>query len=139
MVPLSFADQEMLLVDDRALYWPREAALLVADLHLEKASWYAKAGQMLPPYDSRATLEALDDVIAREDPVLHRLLDRQQVVRGRYELAVAQQVPTVQTAIQRDQQQQQALQRALAPGRRAQPGQQPAGAGAERPPLAQIT
>ena len=53
----------MLLVDDRALYWPREAALLVADLHLEKASWYAKAGQMLPPYDSRETLERVADAV----------------------------------------------------------------------------
>ncbi len=44
----------------RALYWPRERALLVADLHLEKASFYAsRAGQMLPPYDSRETLERL--------------------------------------------------------------------------------
>ncbi|WP_229665389.1 ligase-associated DNA damage response endonuclease PdeM [Croceicoccus mobilis] len=41
----------------RALYWERENALVVADLHLEKASFYAKAGQMLPPYDSRETLE----------------------------------------------------------------------------------
>ena len=57
MVPLSFAGQEMQLVDGRAMYWPRERALLVADLHLEKASWYAKGGQMLPPYDSRETLE----------------------------------------------------------------------------------
>lgn len=57
MVPLSFANQEFALVQGRALYWPREQALLVADLHLEKASWYAARGQMLPPYDSRATLE----------------------------------------------------------------------------------
>lgn len=57
MVPLSFADQEFALVQGRALYWPREQALLVADLHLEKASWFAARGQMLPPYDSRATLE----------------------------------------------------------------------------------
>ncbi len=33
--------------------------LLVADLHLEKASSYARHGQMLPPYDSLATLEEL--------------------------------------------------------------------------------
>jgi DNA ligase-associated metallophosphoesterase len=33
--------------------------LLVADLHLEKASFYARTGQMLPPYDSRETLERL--------------------------------------------------------------------------------
>ncbi len=59
MVPLSFADQEFFLTDGHALFWPRENALLVADLHLEKASFYAKHGQMLPPYDSRETLERL--------------------------------------------------------------------------------
>lgn len=56
MVPFSFAGQEWRIVADRALYWPRENALLVADLHLEKASFYARHGQMLPPYDSRETL-----------------------------------------------------------------------------------
>lgn len=59
MVPFSFAGEDMRLVQGRAVYWPREAALLVADLHLEKASFYAAGGQMLPPYDSRATLERL--------------------------------------------------------------------------------
>lgn len=59
MVPLSFANQEMLLVDSRALYWPRERALLVADLHLEKGSFFAAHGQMIPPYDSRETLARL--------------------------------------------------------------------------------
>jgi hypothetical protein len=59
MVPLSFAGQEMRLVQGRALYWPREAALLVADLHLEKGSHFAKAGQFVPPYDSRETLGRL--------------------------------------------------------------------------------
>jgi DNA ligase-associated metallophosphoesterase len=59
MVPFSFAGEEMRLLAARALYWPRENALLVADLHLEKASFFARYGQMLPPYDSRATLERL--------------------------------------------------------------------------------
>jgi uncharacterized protein len=59
MVPFSFAHHEMHLVQGRALYWPRESALLVADLHLEKASFFAARGQMLPPYDSRETLERL--------------------------------------------------------------------------------
>lgn len=57
MVPFSFAGDEFRIVHGRALYWPREQALLVADLHLEKASFFARAGQMLPPYDSRETLE----------------------------------------------------------------------------------
>lgn len=57
MVPFSFAGQEMCLLRSGALYWPAERALLVADLHLEKASFFARQGQMLPPYDSRETLE----------------------------------------------------------------------------------
>lgn len=63
MVPVSFAfefcGEEFRLTPGRALFWPREQALLVADLHLEKASFYARHGQMLPPYDSRETLERL--------------------------------------------------------------------------------
>ena len=59
MVPFSFAGEEMRLLAARAVYWPREAALLVADLHLEKASFFATCGQLLPPYDSRETLERL--------------------------------------------------------------------------------
>ncbi|MBA3667294.1 MAG: ligase-associated DNA damage response endonuclease PdeM [Sphingomonas sp.] len=59
MVPFSFAGYDFLASPDGALYWPAERALLVADLHLEKASWFARWGQMLPPYDSHATLTAL--------------------------------------------------------------------------------
>ncbi|MCJ2186637.1 ligase-associated DNA damage response endonuclease PdeM [Novosphingobium beihaiensis] len=64
MVPFSFCGQEMRLVTGvpgraSALFWPREQALLVADLHLEKSSFFARSGQMLPPYDSRETLERL--------------------------------------------------------------------------------
>jgi uncharacterized protein len=57
MVPFSFAGEELALAGARALYWPRENALLLADLHLEKASFFARHGQMLPPYDSREALE----------------------------------------------------------------------------------
>ena len=57
MVPLSFAGDEFVLTEGRALYWPRESALLVADLHLEKGSFFAGHGQPIPPYDSRETLE----------------------------------------------------------------------------------
>ena len=63
MVPLSFAGQELALTKSGAVYWPRERALLVADLHLEKASFYARHGQMLPPYDSRETLERVATAI----------------------------------------------------------------------------
>ena len=59
MVPFSFAGKTFEATADGALFWPREKALLVADLHLEKASWFARLGQFLPPYDSHATLTAL--------------------------------------------------------------------------------
>jgi DNA ligase-associated metallophosphoesterase len=59
MVPFSFAGETFEATPDGALYWPAEQALLVADLHLEKASWFARLGQFLPPYDSHATLTAL--------------------------------------------------------------------------------
>lgn len=63
MVPFSFAGEELTLVGGRALFWPRERALLVADLHLEKASFFASRGQLLPPYDSRETLARLADAV----------------------------------------------------------------------------
>jgi DNA ligase-associated metallophosphoesterase len=51
-----------------ALYWPAERTLLVADLHLEKASSYAESGALLPPYDTRETLARLAAVIDRYRP-----------------------------------------------------------------------
>jgi uncharacterized protein len=51
-----------------AIYLPDEDALLVADLHFEKGSSFARRGQMLPPYDTRETLAALAEVVARYAP-----------------------------------------------------------------------
>ena len=59
MVPFSFASETFFPTAEGALFWPAQQALLVADLHLEKASWFARLGQFLPPYDSHATLTAL--------------------------------------------------------------------------------
>ena len=53
-----------------ALYWPERRLLAVADLHLEKGSAYARKGTLLPPYDSRATLERLRRTLARHDPAV---------------------------------------------------------------------
>jgi DNA ligase-associated metallophosphoesterase len=51
-----------------ALYWPDERTLIVADLHLEKGSAFARHGQMLPPYDTRTTLLRLLSVIHSYGP-----------------------------------------------------------------------
>lgn len=58
-VSFDFAGQQFDMLADRALFWPAHGALIVADLHLEKASWYAALGQPLPPYDSHDTLDRL--------------------------------------------------------------------------------
>ncbi|MCC2113434.1 MAG: ligase-associated DNA damage response endonuclease PdeM, partial [Hyphomicrobiales bacterium] len=51
-----------------ALWWPRAAMLVVADLHLEKGSSLAGRGHLLPPYDSAATLAALSALIEAYRP-----------------------------------------------------------------------
>ncbi|NNM77239.1 ligase-associated DNA damage response endonuclease PdeM [Sphingomonas sp. ID1715] len=66
MVPFSFAGHELVALKDGALFWPVRRALIVADLHLEKASWFAaRSGQMLPPYDSQATLTELTALVRK--------------------------------------------------------------------------
>jgi len=64
MVRFSFCGHELMALPQGALFWPARRALLVADLHLEKASWFARGGQMLPPYDSAATLADLSMIVA---------------------------------------------------------------------------
>ena len=51
-----------------ALYWPEHGLLAIADLHLEKGSSFAARGQLLPPYDTAATLERLTQLIALYAP-----------------------------------------------------------------------
>lgn len=50
------------------LLWDDRALVVVADLHLEKGSWFARRGHMLPPYDTPVTLARLERVLARLAP-----------------------------------------------------------------------
>jgi len=51
-----------------ALWVPEHRTLIASDLHLEKGSAFAVRGQMLPPYDSPATLAKLEAEIEALDP-----------------------------------------------------------------------
>lgn len=62
-----FGGQRLIALPQGALLWPARRALIVADLHFEKASWFARFGQMLPPYDSIATLTGLAALVAATD------------------------------------------------------------------------
>ena len=66
---LSFAGEMFEALPSGALWWPREKALLVADLHLEKLSSYARRGSLLPPYDTAMTLRRLADDVSRTGAV----------------------------------------------------------------------
>lgn len=57
---LHFRGQVFEPLPSGALFWPAENALLVADLHLEKMSSFARGGQLLPPYDTGMTLSRLE-------------------------------------------------------------------------------
>ncbi len=51
-----------------ALFWPEQSLVVVADLHFEKGSSFARKGQLLPPYDTRDTLDRLARVLQRFSP-----------------------------------------------------------------------
>lgn len=51
-----------------ALWWGDEGLLIVADLHFEKGSSFARRGQLIPPYDTAETLARLARLIERFDP-----------------------------------------------------------------------
>ena len=57
-----FADingEQLLLDCAGAAFWAAERTLILADIHFEKGSSLARAGALLPPYDTRTTLRRL--------------------------------------------------------------------------------
>jgi hypothetical protein len=62
---VTFCGESLVADSNAVLYWPAQRTLVVADLHLEKASSLARRGSLLPPYDTRVTLAALADVLLR--------------------------------------------------------------------------
>lgn len=66
--PIHLAGERLMLDPAGALFWPATAMLVVSDLHLEKGSSYARHGQLLPPYDTHATLDRLTLLLRRYQP-----------------------------------------------------------------------
>lgn len=60
--------REGLLDPSGALFLVEERMLVVADMHLEKGSAFARGGQMLPPYDTADTLARLERLVRRLAP-----------------------------------------------------------------------
>ena len=66
--PIHLGPHRLMLDPSGALWWPERRTLVVSDLHLEKGSAAAVRGRMLPPYDSRATLDRLALLLRRYAP-----------------------------------------------------------------------
>lgn len=62
------ASERLMLDPEGALWWPARRLLAVADLHLEKGSSIAARGTLIPPYDSRATVDRLLPLVRRYRP-----------------------------------------------------------------------
>ena len=62
--------QRIVLDPAGAMFLPEHDLLCVSDLHLEKGAAFARRGQLLPPWDTLATLRLLERVIARHNPAI---------------------------------------------------------------------
>ncbi len=67
-VEAKVAGEALILTHSGAAYHPRSRTLLVADLHFEKGSAFARRGAFLPPYDTRTTLRRLARLCSALDP-----------------------------------------------------------------------
>lgn len=65
---LHLAGELLTPLPEGGLWWAARRLLVVSDLHMEKGSNYAAAGQMLPPYDTGATLARVEKLCAALRP-----------------------------------------------------------------------
>jgi len=69
-IDVELADTQVRLLADKALYWPGERMLLIADAHFGKAAAYRALGQPVPGGTTTANVERLDALLAA-NPALH--------------------------------------------------------------------
>ena len=64
-IALNIAGRNVLLLADKALYWPEQQMLCVADAHFGKAAAYRAMGQPVPHGTTTTNLLRLDALLAR--------------------------------------------------------------------------
>jgi DNA ligase-associated metallophosphoesterase len=62
---IEVSGEQVVLMADRALYWPRATTLLVADAHFGKAATFRAGGIFVPRGTTANALARLDDALAR--------------------------------------------------------------------------
>ncbi len=63
VIDITYAGEELRLTAERAVVWPRESALIVADLHLGKESVFGRHGIPIPAGVTESTLARLSALI----------------------------------------------------------------------------
>lgn len=66
--PIHIAGERLMLDPAGALLWPAQGLMAVSDLHLEKGTAFASRGMLLPPWDTRVTLDRLALLLRRHRP-----------------------------------------------------------------------
>jgi uncharacterized protein len=92
-LPVTLAGAPVLLLAAKALCWPEQAMLMVADVHFGKAAAFRAAGQPVPHGTTAANLRRLDDLLAAH-PV------RELVFLGDFLHARAGRAPATLAALQ---------------------------------------
>ncbi|MGE8359553.1 ligase-associated DNA damage response endonuclease PdeM [Pseudomonas sp.] len=62
---VQLAGAELWLLADKAIWWPAQRALLIADIHIGKAAAYRALGQPVPHGTTAANLQRLDALLQR--------------------------------------------------------------------------
>lgn len=89
--PLDWAGEAMVLLPERALWWPASRTLFVADLHLGKAASFRVQGLPVPAGTTHENLERLSLLLTRH--AAHRLVvlgDFLHAAEGRQPAVLAQ-------------------------------------------------
>jgi DNA ligase-associated metallophosphoesterase len=60
--------EELVLLPEKAIFWPHLSTLFFADLHLGKVSHFRKAGIAVPLSAKKATLDRMEDLLLRYVP-----------------------------------------------------------------------
>lgn len=64
-LPIQLQQTELWLLAEKAIYWPAQQALLIADIHFGKAAAYRRLGQPVPRGTTQANLARLDSLLSR--------------------------------------------------------------------------
>lgn len=63
--PVRLAGEELWLLPEKALYWPAQQALLIADVHFGKAAAYRRLGQPVPQGTTASNIAVIEQLLAK--------------------------------------------------------------------------